>query len=314
MEQIFNELSASSCYDSRHNASAGIQRLLNLSRNLSQIGFSRYLRTIEDFSQLFLAPGYTVHEWATDREVGADRDLQRWLLTYATKAPYIDQFIDEAERGGLVEFRFEKQRCKGLGLAYLWGIGALSLDGDDRFTVSPISLQFYQIDDNKESEYVVNVESFYSSDQLQKLRGKAERDNINGITTGDSLLSKCDHIFPYLSIGDKAAKQLSLLTGSEIYFQEIIRHFSVLNQNMLEWTRGPFAPKGITWSTESSSTMNRFCDQRTFLCKDGVSRVFSLHSKLLSANQRIHFYPDVENRMVYVGYVGKHLQTIKHRT
>lgn len=314
MDLIFNELSASGGYDSRYSASKGIQRLILLSKELIKIGFSGYLRTVENFSQLLLASGYTIHQWATDREVGADRDMQRWLLTFAAKAPYIDQFINQAEDGTLIEFTFNDEVCAGLGLAYLWKSGALSLDADNRFTLSDISLKLYQIDSDGESESVVKVESIYKIEQLATWRKELDHNRLIRISSGDAFISDCEDIFPYLSIGDKASKQIRELTGSEIYFREVIRHFHVLNQTMGAWSEGPFNPNEINWSPETSSTLDRYGDQRTFICKDGESRVFSFHSKLMSANKRIHFYPVTEARIVYIGYVGNHLQTTRYRT
>src|SRR5690554_5910732 len=97
MDQVFNELSANGCYDDIYSANAGMESLVNLSRALSNIGFSNKLCTVEDFRQLLLTDEYTIQNWVTDRKVGADRDLQRWLLTSTTKSPYIEALLEEEQ-------------------------------------------------------------------------------------------------------------------------------------------------------------------------------------------------------------------------
>jgi hypothetical protein len=314
MDQIFNELSASGCYDSRHSAIAGIQRLIKLSQQLSSIGFSGNLRTVPNFRQLLLAPDYTIQQWTTDRDVVVDRELQRWLLTFTTKPPFITQLIDQMEENRAFEFRIDEHLCAGLGLAYLWKSGALSLDGDNRFTSTPISLQLYQIDPTGESVSTVSVESIYSFDQLQSWRERFDQARLESISSGDEIICNCKQYFPYLSICDSATKQIAALTGKEKYFQEIIRHFHELNKTMQMWTKGYFNPTEINWSPESEPTLQKYGEQRTFMCYDGQCRLFSSHSKLKDVNMRIHFFPLTTERVVFIGYVGKHLPTVKAPT
>ena len=314
MDQIFNELSANGCYEDKYAASAGMERMLRLSSNLAECGFSRVLRVIEGFSHLPIAPGYSISQWARDNSIGADRDLQRQLLTSATRAPYVEQFIADAEQDYLIEFKFDNQLAMGLGLAYLWGSSVLSLDSDARFSQPYIEVVFHQLCDHNESTETVSVSSVSSSVQLEEACRSLQERQIAGVDSGKSLVEQLPTLFSYLACGKEAVKQLSALKGSEQFFQEIIRHLVILNTTMQCWSAGPFDPQGLTWSPESESTLNQFAASRQFVCTDGESRQFSLHTKMMSANQRIHFYPVVEKKLVHIGYVGKHLPTARHRT
>ncbi|MCY4046513.1 MAG: hypothetical protein OXF42_00145 [Candidatus Dadabacteria bacterium] len=316
MDQIFNELSANGSYDSKYSACAGMENLACLSLEMAKIGFSGKLRTVQNFHQLPIAPDFTISDWANEKK-GVDKEKRQWLLFSATQHPYIEDFMEKEQDNSLVEFKFDCKKCLGLGLAFLWDCGALSLDGDERFRQDAVEASLYQIDSNdKESTETVKILSWYSREQLPSIRDVLVKSERKSISDGEGLLSKSLSLFPALSIGQKASKQLQTFKGSEQHFQEIIRHFSVLNETMRNWKSGPFAPQGVSWSPESQPTMEQFAKEREFICSDREKRTFSLHSRISSANAnlRIYFLPDTSNKTVHIGYVGTHLPTVKHRT
>jgi hypothetical protein len=313
MDQIFNELSAGDGYADKYAASQGMERLMRLTHQLSQCGFHRVLRVVEGFSQLTISPGYTMSQWGRDRTIGADRDLQRLFLTVTGKSPYIEQFLADAEDNALIEFKYQNQIAFGLGLAYLWGSAALSLDGDVRFTQPSIDMVCYQLRENTESNEMVSVRLIYSIESLVAACSALQEKQIAGIDNGKQLIAKMSALFTHIACGVEAVKQLSYLTGSEQFFPEIIRHLSILNTTMEQWRSGPFEPKGLTWSPESESTSNQFSASRQFVCQDAVNRQFSLHTKMKSANQRIYYFPEFDKRVVHIGYVGVHLPTTKFK-
>ena len=315
MDQIFNELSANGSYGSKYDAYAGMERLARLSRAMAKIGFGPNLRTVRGFEQLPISHGYRICDWVNEKVIGVDKDIRAWFLTFASKSPYIEDFMEESQDNSLVEFKFGDDICLGLGLAHLWGCGALSLDGDVRFTEPDIKLSRYSLeDDGSESTELVEAKSWYSEDQLPSIGEVFNEIGRRSITDGAMLLSESPTLFPSLRIGEGAAKSLRTLTGSEQHFPEIIHHFRALDKAMCEWAAGGFSPQGIKWSGESKSTKARFFKERRFVCSDGKKRQFNYHSKIMSANFRIYYIPDQTDRVVYIGYVGKHLPTTKHRT
>ncbi|MCL7421792.1 MAG: hypothetical protein M8364_12890 [Methylobacter sp.] len=314
MDQIFNELSASECYESKFSASEGMERLLLLSKEMRNVGFSSHLRTTRDFSQLKIAPEYTILDWVRDKSICANPDLQRQLLISATKSPYIEDFLEKEQTNQIVEFKYETTQVHGLGLAYLWGTAALSLDGDRRFANDNITLQFYKVDDESEVLESIKAITISSKVHLDKNRELLKNSFFKDITSGNALLNHLSSLFPRLSIAKNATKQLKSLTGCEQYFQEIVHHFRILNETMAQWKSGSFEPESISWSPESQSTLDQFGAQRQFVCADEVKRLFSLHSKILSANKRIYYFPIIDQQVVHIGYVGGHLPTTKYRT
>lgn len=314
MDQIFNELSACCCYQSKQSANAGIERMLKLVIEMNKIGYTQQLRTVRDFRQLEIAPQYTINDWVYDRNDWVDRDFRRLLLTFAAKSPYVEDFLDTSQKELVHEFTFDGSNACGLGLACLWGSCTLSLDGDSRFANDRISLRFYQIDDTREMEEIVQVINLTTLEHVLANSEILRKSFVKEITNGSRLLQQSERLFPNLSFSEKAKKQIAELTGSEQYFYETVRHLSVLHETIANWSIGPFDPKGITWSVESVPTLHQYGTTRQFTCSDGVDRLFSCHSKLMSANKRIYFYPITEQHTVHIGYVGDHLPTHKYQT
>ena len=273
MDQIFNELSACCCYQSKQSANAGIERMLKLVIEMNKIGYTQQLRTARDFGQLEIAPQYTINDWVYDRNDWVDRDFQRRLLTFVAKSPYVEDFLDQSQKELVREFTFDGSNACGLGLAYLWGSCTLSLDGDSRFANDRISLRFYQIDDKRELEEIVQVINLTTVEHVLANSGILRSSFIKEITNGSRLLEQSERLFPKISFSEKAKKQIAVLTGSEQYFQEIVRHIKVLHETMVNWSSGPFDPQGITWSVESVPTLNQFGATRHFTCSDGVDRL-----------------------------------------
>lgn len=83
------------------------------------------------------------------------------------------------------------------------------------------------------------------------------------------------------------------------------------------WSEGNFnyneanQKSSLNISPESKKTMEqrKYFNQRIFSMPDGRRLCFELHIKT-SGNLRFHFYP--ENNKIYIGYIGKHLDTDKY--
>jgi hypothetical protein len=313
VDQIFNELSVSGCYPNRYEAREGMENVIALARSLRNIGMSPNIRTTLDFQGRSLTAGYTISHWGSDRDV--DPDLRRYVLTFATKAPFIESFLQEQE--DLIEYFYQDTLALGLGLACIWEGVSLSLAGDKRFLADPIQITQRQLIETGEiQEELVSVCTLCGLEQVEKRADWIRHRLKNAIHNGKELIEKSAHYFPHLSFCRHAIDQLHALTGNEQFFPEIVRHFFALEKALSAWHSGPFVMEGIDFSSESEPTMNNpeYKKMRMFLCPDREKRTFTFHTKIKSANKRIYFYPSLTNATIYIGYVGPHLPTTKHPT
>jgi len=316
MDQVINELSVAGGYSDELAAAAGMRQMLELSKDLSSVGFHRTIRTTRDFSTLCLAQEYSINRWATENSNDAGRkEFQRYYLTVATKGPFIEELVEEFEsEGELVEYRHDSGVSVGIGLADLLCSFVLSFGCSEAFRVDFVTVSRISIKEEEESESCIDVLNLWSGGQLNQHMAKLEEIVIRSISNGTEIIQESERLFPRLSICDSAREQIENLNGGESYFPKLLRQLRVLNKAMEEHNEGAFDPTELNWSPESESTMSRFSDHRKFKCKDGVERTFSFHSKILGANQRMYFYPIAEEKTVHIGYLGKHLPTTRFRT
>ncbi len=316
MDQILNELSVTGEYLDRYAANMGMQQLLSISKDLTTKGFHQTIRTTQDFINRHLGDNFTIREWATEKTSDINqRDFQRYFLTLATKAPYIEYFIaDDEQDDRLVEYKHNLGVTLAIGLADLWNAPVLSLGCSDQFQLDYVSVVKTTITEDGENDQDVEVLNLWRTEQIIQFNDELNKTAWQSVNNGKDIINQAANLLPHLSISENASYQIEDLSGSEQFFPEVLRHLVILNKTMDAYTEGAFNPVEINWSVESSSTLKQFSECRKFNCLDGQKRLFSQHSKILSANKRIYFLPILDENTVHIGYVGKHLPTKRFRT
>jgi hypothetical protein len=123
-------------------------------------------------------------------------------------------------------------------------------------------------------------------------------------------------LFPYLVLCGDIEQQMNTI-GNSRFFAQIVEKLKELNNVAFKWKEGAFSYKAINRehplviSPESEQTMNQYGNLRTFSLPDDRREIFELHVK--TGELRFHFYPDNDNRIIYVGYIGPHLSTVKYK-
>lgn len=316
MEIAVNELSACGAYNSPQEARAGMRRFIDVSRAVFRLGAERTLRTTSDFMGRELARDYPVARWLNDGVV--DREERLFFKVIATKPPFLDDLMAQAEerQGTVLEFEFDEIRALGLGMAYLWDAPAVSLDGDERFRrdmVAVSSRSFGNTEVLLEEE--VEVCCLSRLPQVESRKGWIASRIQREVKTGEDLYRRREVLLPNLLFSDDAPRQLCDLNGRESFFQQVCRHLFVLNEYVGGWYGGAFSMAGIAWSEESEETLHHpeYGPMRRFACPDGNEQTFSLHTKPSGGNVRIHFFPIREKQQAFVAYIGPHLPTVTHR-
>ena len=225
-------------------------------------------------------------------------------MNNAAKAPYI-----KFHREGLTEFKFNNKEA--LGLAFVKKTAALSLNC---FPDGRIELERSEIlDDGQEHNDKFNSETISSTTNFKAKRLWLHEIAQRDINNGDELYANFRLFFPRLRLSEHAGKNLRLLNGHEYFFKEFLRHFSILNDTAEDWKEGiAFSTSGLDFSKESQQTLNKYRTEHTFTCYDNKQRVFSKHSKIIGANQRIYFYHDAQKGIVHIGHAGLHLPTVEY--
>jgi hypothetical protein len=138
MDLILNELSLTVPRTGIVSARASMQTLIRVSRALAALGFERTLRTPRHWTLCTLADNYLVAQWLNDG--GVEMENRLFVKTMATKSPFLEEILADMikEFGLAAEFYFNERACTGLGVAYMQGGPAVSIDGAGDFAQDPV--------------------------------------------------------------------------------------------------------------------------------------------------------------------------------
>lgn len=101
----------------------------------------------------------------------------------------------------------------------------------------------------------------------------------------------------------------------QIELKVVIKALLELQNCCKNWNEGYFSVQGyaLEESGESEPTLNKYRQERIFVCPDGKERLFERHIKLRLCNWRIHFIAEKPGKLI-IGYIGRHLPTVNYRT
>lgn len=270
-----------------------------------------------------LAPGYTVANWLSGGEHDPNRDLKSLLLRIASKIGLPEE-ADEALRNRfhLSEFVLsprvgeksgERVEARGLGAAVLFaGIG-ISLRSEDQWSRLRIPLRHTWLDENcQEQSDDVEALNLSASSQIEALSGyliERRRRDLRGNPL--TLADRKHECFPHLEFGLDVDGHLEALPPEIL--QVVVGKLVILDAVSRAWRSDPTmtSPQLPQCNPESEATMQQFGDQRTFRNPEGGRASYRLHAMVGSA-YRIHLRVTHEPRGIEIGYIGRHLDTVRH--
>jgi hypothetical protein len=314
VDMILNELSlpfASDIPTARTRFSAFIQVV----RSVRKQGFKKAaLRTQYDFLQVLLAPDYPLRRWLNDSEV--DHDEKTFLKTIATSSPYsqdiANALIGEVENNTApLEFRHQGEIAIGLGIAFILDNISISFPSDERWNTSVITLDVTYADGDDEQVSIIHASA---GEHVQAHTDWFQQKKFSNIQAGQDLWIQRDALFPNLQFCQSVQESLENIMIGDVMLSSIRKRLEELQDYSLNWTDGGFDQDNLPCkaTTESEATLKKYGKERTFLCPDGETRIFSWHVRLTPHAWRIYFYPGQPKKMM-IGYIGPHLPTIKYK-
>lgn len=319
MDQVCNELSIDAHLQDKY---AALQALLSLGKAsvaLEEYGFSRQIRVSEDFETRSLAAGYTIAQWLNDRLGGQDRTVQSLLRMRVSRAPYVEQLCQEQGVTELDDYHIDGIPCKGLALAALWNIPALSLSGHPLFSDFHVTISHDFIDSDDDAEKPQSEAHTIGLVRCEEdLAVHAERLTQRmqaPLQDGADILEHAPALLPYLDFSKTAEKQLEEFGANDLFFSRVRDILIVLNKAMANVALEQstlFAVQGYRYTPSEGeiATSGKKGERHTFTFSDGTLRLCEAHIRL-SHGSRIYFCPDESSRKVHVGHIGKHLPTKK---
>ena len=320
MDQVFNELSLSGALSDMYAAHDALFALLQASERLHVLGFAPQVRVTEDFGTRLLTPDGTVYDYLKTPVGGRYRTVRQAILGRFTKAPYVEQLCEEAGVDFLDEYVMEDEGCKGLTLAALWNVPALSLAGDARFVPPYVSLTHNSIDEVSgeiwQEEFQVGIVSCVEDVAYHE---KAIADRLRmPVETGSDLLEYARQHLARLRFSKEAQEQLLAMRRGYPLLPRICSILEELQRAMQEAieSRNPFMPLGFKYTPFESdtATQGKKGEQHTFAfeMREIEQTVYMLCESHMRVTDRERVYFCAGKDVVFVGHIGEHLPGKKY--
>jgi len=315
MDYIFNELSLTRVHDI-YKARVSLETFVKLCIGVKKTLKLETLRIPDSLGNLYnicIADDYPISKWCHDLEV--DHDIRDKFRLIIANPPLLksDEIIEHSEYERSC-FSCNSKEAKGLGIAYLLDTLSVSLMTTDWWNSDKIAMKHDYFNEHEEIE-TKPIEVLHASknDHLKTHIAHFEEKRVSFIKKCSEIWDKRETLFPNLVFCGDTERQLQRGIGSQFVFQ-IYERLLELNRYVGTWHDGEFSVSdlnsktNLNCSTESDGTIRLYGDQRRFSVPEKGKIIFTLHIK--TGNLRFYFYPDLQIRKAYIGYIGNHLDTI----
>jgi hypothetical protein len=313
LEMVLNELSLQPLAKNIPEARQRMSDLISTMIAASKSGVSRSLRTHNDLRPELLAPDYPLARWLGDLEV--DKEARRYFKSLAFHAPYLDDIDDQTvkDRVGNADFFYDGNRAVGLGIAYYLDALALSIRSELRWHSHRLELKYtYLNNDGEILDEDITVPHASHKDHMLEHKVWIKDRVRPDIQDGSDLWKYREQQFPNLQFCTSVGVALQSLNAGTGYLHLILKKLAELEHACQQWReRGGAFDIQLKGSVDSGSTLVAYYKERTFYCPDEQMRLFSLHIRITN-DWRIYYYPVGETKQVIIGYIGKHLPTVKY--
>lgn len=319
MDQVFNELSLAGNHPNIYSAHEALVKLEDACKKLHGLGFTRQVRVTEDFATRLLTPEYSIYDYLKSKQGGKNKTLHDWVMRLCTNAPFVEKLCEEEGVNFGDEYIVEEQYCKGLALAALWNVPALSLTGDERFTPPYVVLAHNSIDEvSGEIQQEKSQVGIISCIEDVAYHEKAIADRLRLVETGANLLEYARQRLGRLQFSREAQEQLLAMRRGYPLLPRICSILEELQRAMQEAieSRKPFMPLGFKYTPFESdtATQGKKGEQHTFTFKmrEIKQTVYMLCESHMRVTDRERVYFCAGEDVVFVGHIGEHLPGKKY--
>lgn len=307
LEPVFNDLSAEPPASDLVAAFERMSRLVELLRAGPDHGLDPGFRIPQTFHGLALGPSYRIWDWLNDTRVPREQTL--FLLTLATRSPYLDQAPDAIqERALLVDLRVGGIESDGLRAAYLLQaplFSFLQIPWDGPF-IDCVCAEL--VDDLLEPPHPVQLPNLarvsHFGTHADWIRTRRQR----SIASGRDLWERHGELFPHLEFCLSVEAQLLALRPSEPRFHQVVDKLFELEIYFAGWASGGFDPYAFPKCNPASpETLSSYPKDYRFSTEDGRNVVARWHLYLTPGKGRLYFAADSPSRRGVICHIGDKL-------
>lgn len=309
---IFNELSVLTPAQDHHTGCRWMDEFVATLRQCRKAGVSGGLRVPKQFHHMLLANDYPIGRWIGDRSI--DRNQRDFVRVVITKAPFLEDLLVDSVQNSyeLAEFTCEGRTSQGLALAFLLDSLSVSLSSDTPWKRSAIPIGIFALDESAtELDDVAMVRNASTPTHVTEHSSWISKRRITDIVSGRDLWDRRAYLFPSLDFCLEVETQIENLAANDPCFIFAVKAFADLQDFCVNWTSSAFDQRSLgNCSRESQPTMQQYGESRAFTAPEGNKVVFEWHLKRFDF--RTYFTPLGSTKRMLIGYVGRHLRTVKY--
>ena len=325
--QVFNHHSLP--FDSSSRADEAVPDFLKLCVMAKRLGFDTILlEETQDTSwfRVELAPRYFFQDWYNKMaKQGADRENARAFLAIATKTPL---FTPEDHDKGLALFEVKEATSQveysTLRAAAWYQSPISSLPTRAPWNQNPVMVTVTVLDEDGEHRNDQDIVNWHASSVIEQMEEALRKERDRAIRTGCEIWESRSILFPLLEFCGECAYQIQNGLSEQTILDQVRESLHFINLFAEKWQSGEIVqyshdalrsvglPHKVSGESPPVRNDPNLRAYREFWLPSGKQAFFESHVKL-SSGFRIHFYPESETRCVYIGYVGRHLPTARHR-
>ncbi|MGL6130963.1 MAG: hypothetical protein ACRCZ9_05055 [Fusobacteriaceae bacterium] len=303
---VLNEISLPLSKD-EHKLNEVLKNFSQISKELKENSIN-IIRSAKNLNEIELINGEYLSEFLGKIE---DKDLKRLAISIFSnkiiemKSPLYTK--EEAEQNDveLIEYKYKSKNVLGFGAGDIFDTIVISFLTDDDWNNSKIEVKKESIGDD--GEVVSENLGIKHSSTLENLLVHKEFFNIltndRYNVSKEEFWSRREDLFQKIKFCDEVRSQIKKVSKS-VYeaFINKLKLVELGDKTIEDWNYSP----------DSTVTMERYREERTFFHSDfdkGIA--FENHIKSFPDSNRMYFFK--KDEFIYIGYIGKHLRTVKHK-
>ncbi|HEX5749473.1 MAG TPA: hypothetical protein VFZ09_24810 [Archangium sp.] len=303
-ELFFNELSATPVAN-RHAAREMMKALVDTIQASWRAGGKNF-RAERELGLLEISEGYSVRDWRNDDDV--PRELRSAWRSIQTKSPLVRPDTAPEERSRLLggECTFEGTSAYGLAAAVQLGGLAISMPSHEKWQRALLKATLTELSEDDVTPTEVEIRHAAVEAHVAAHR-EWLKPPLNEPTDARDLWKRRAELYPALEFCAHVENALEAFGSGTDLFKQVKARLRDLQDFFSAWDGKVFDPDKVPFKVtpDSPTQLREYPGERTFLCPDGVTRLFRWKTKLPDGH-RLYFDPQESTCKAIIGDVGPH--------
>ena len=269
-------------------------------------GYYTSIRSIVDIKSLDIVKGINLQKLLGEIR---DRDMKRRVTSLFTNQiiPFEYPISTTGEELGLLEYRYLDERVDEIGYADIFQTLLISFNSSEKWDKDRLNLKKIILEES--GDYTEREVEIYNTSRVEHLESNLEIFEKIDNEKIESLVKNFKET--YRVIFKKLEFGIDVIKNIEYLDKRVLRDaIAILYQLEI----GKKELTDFKCSGESESVMNNpeLKERRKFKMENGEEYYMFQHIKNLPNGNRIYFHKKSDEK-IYIGYIGKHLKTVKYQ-